>query len=269
MRVRGGRNSPRPPFVVARLLRIPVGRQLRRGHFHLLIKLGSKRPDTLPDLLLEDAHQAVTLTGLTHPTQREGHREHLHLGERRRIFAFDLGIAYGVPNVCVTPDEEIDERAQKMGLAGAFGLHPKALPFAVYDAIEDAFEVRPQRRGEMIVGHSLARLGSRDSLRQARCCLWLRLDSDDSVEFANVHGLPFLPKDLLDDSGLVKVFEQAVRVACHLLGPDALIEEAIEDQHDHGEVAAEPLVKLPHAGVIPGQEADGLHDEHGTSSGPT
>jgi hypothetical protein len=52
---------------------------------------------------------------------------------------------------------------------------------------------------------------------------------------------------------------------CHVLGPDALIGEAIQDQHDHGEVAAEPLVKIPHAGVIPGQEADGLHDEHGTS----
>jgi hypothetical protein len=105
------------------------------------------------------------------------------LASARRIFAFDLGITKGVPHVCVTPDEEIDERAQKMGLAGAvFGLHPKALPLAVHDAIEDTFEVRPQRRGEMIVSHSLARLGSRDRLRKARCRLWLRFDSDDSVE---------------------------------------------------------------------------------------
>jgi hypothetical protein len=63
----------------------------------------------------------------------------------------------------------------------------------------------------------------------------------------------------------VKILQQTVSVACHLLGPDALINEAIQDQHDHGEVAAEPLVKLPHTSVIPGQEADGLHDEHGAS----
>src|SRR6266545_3606627 len=56
-------------LVVACLFRIPVSRQLRGGHFHLLIKLRSKRPDTLPDLFLEDAHQAVTLIRLAHATQ--------------------------------------------------------------------------------------------------------------------------------------------------------------------------------------------------------
>src|SRR6266446_1028997 len=119
----------------------------------------------------------------------------------------------------------------------------------------------------MVIPHRLARLGTRDSLRQARCRLRLRLDSYDPVECPNTHGLPSLPKDLLDDTSLLKVFEQTIRVACHLLGPRTLIENAIQDQHHHGEVAAEPFVKLSHADVIPSQDADGLYSEHRTSLG--
>jgi hypothetical protein len=59
----------------------------------------------------------------------------------------------------------------------------------------------------MVVTHRLARLGAGDRLRQARCGLWLRLDGDDLVECTNVHALSFLPKDLLDNSWRIKVFE--------------------------------------------------------------
>src|SRR5262245_1436167 len=250
-------------FVVARLFRIPVGRQLWRGDFHLLIKLGSKRPDTFPDLLLENTHEAVTVTRFTHAAQREGHREYLYFGECRSIVTLNLGIAHGVPHGCVIPDEEVDKRAQKVRLASTvFCLHPKALPLAVHDALEDPLEVRPQRQGKMVVTHRLARFGTGDRLRQARCGLWLRLNGDDPVEWTNVHGLSFLPKDLLDDSWRIKIFEQAVCVACHLLGPWTLFEEAIKKQYDHSEIIAEPFVKLSHASVVPGEEADRLHNEH-------
>src|SRR5262249_55238406 len=159
---------------------------------------------------------AVTVARFTHAAQREGHREYLHFGECRSIVILDLGIAHGVPHVCVIPDEEVDKRAQKVRLASAvFRLHPKALPLAVHDALEDPLEVRPQRRGEMIVTHRLTCLSAGDCLRQARCGLWLRLNGDDLVEGTNVHGLSFLPKDLLDDSWRIKVFEQAVCVAYH------------------------------------------------------
>lgn len=66
-----------------------------------------------------------------------------------------------------------------------FGLHPKALAFAVNDTIEDALGVLPERRGEEVFGNGLWCLGLLDDVRQRRRRLWLRFYGQNFSKFTH------------------------------------------------------------------------------------